>query len=567
MSRRPPLAALVAGLVCLASLAGCVGIPTSGPVQRGREGAVTEPGDAIPQANAPEPDATPTEIVTGFLTAGAAGLADEFAVAKQFLTPSAVATWLPETQVLIHAVEGGAPDPQLRTDGTVLVTVPVQAKVDSSFVYTEVVPGAREELVFELTQGADDQWRISQLEDGVVMSPSNFDVLYRKLPLYFASPDLHDLVPDLRWFPNQKTGTWAVSALLAGPSPWLRDGVRTGVEGARLEAPTVTVSQELEATVNLAPDVNVTSQGDIDLFQAQLEALLQPVPGVTSVEVQVAGRPWIPTDVPQMQRDVAPQTGPYMIQGDRLVVLESGQLTPVDDVASLAGLNANNPAISLDEEIRVVRSGTTGLLLLPRGGAPAVDLMTGLQLVAPSIDRFGWVWSGESTGGQLMAVDAATGEVVPVTVPFLQDRRVLSLRVSRDGARVAVVHASVSDDQDVVVDVAAVVRDEEGRPQLLGENPLQVGAVLDSAREVVWVDEATLAVLGRSDGGSVDMVHLVGVGGPTSALPLLDGTVSIAAGRGERAIYLVDMEGSLLSSRTGSWVLVATGVRDPVFPG
>ena len=41
----------------------------------------------------------------------------------------------------------------------------------------------------------------------------------------------------------------------------------------------------------------------------------------------------------------------------------------------------------------------------------------------------------------------------------------------------------------------------------------------------------------------------------------------IATGRGERALYLVDQDGVLLSRASNSWVTVATDVRDPVFPG
>jgi len=66
--------------------------------------------------------------------------------------------------------------------------------------------------------------------------------------------------------------------------------------------------------------------------------------------------------------------------------------------------------------------------------------------------------------------------------------------VSRDGARIAVL-SSGSD--GLTLDVAAVMRDAKNRPQQLGA-ALGVGAPLVDATRVVWVDDTTLGVLGRS---------------------------------------------------------------------
>ncbi|HEY3436166.1 MAG TPA: LpqB family beta-propeller domain-containing protein, partial [Actinotalea sp.] len=459
-------------------------------------------------------------------------------------------------------------DPKIekRPDGTVLVTVPVKAKIDAAFRYTEVKPGAREEIVFQLTRDARNQWRISHLDDGVVMSPSNFRVLYRRVPLYFASSDGTQLVPDVRWFPNDNTATYAVSALLDGPSPWLRDGVRTGApEGAKLSTTAVTVSTGLEASVDLS--ANVGKGADINLLQAQLEATLLRLPGVKSVAVSVGGVPWRADHVPDLARDVQPTNGPFLLQDDRLAVLDRGKVVPVEDAAPLTGLDARTPALSPDETVRVVLSGTTRLLLLPAGAAAPVTLTTGSHLVAPSVDRFGWTWTGEQTStGQLTAV-LPSGEVAVVGADLLNGRTIRSLRVARDGSRIAIAHTDAAG-LDLVVDVAAVVRDETGRPQLLGETPLQVGAVLDDATELAWVDEATIAVLGRSGTISAPTVHLVPVGGPTETLPLMDRTSGIAAGRGDRTLFLADEDGVLMSRQSTSWVPTGiTGVRDPVFPG
>ncbi len=90
---------------------------------------------------------------------------------------------------------------------------------------------------------------------------------------------------------------------------------------------------------------------------------------------------------------------------------------------------------------------------------------------------------------------------------------------------------------------------------------------MSSATQVEWADESTLAVLGLSGSLVVPSVHLVPVSGQTSALPLVDGANTVAAGRGTRALYLADDEGTLLTRQGSSWTAVASGVRDPAFPG
>lgn len=554
--------ALLPLLLLAALLTGCAAIPTSGPIGSG-DVVPVEPGSAIPLANDPEIDATPEQIVSGFLSAGAPGLADEFTVARKFLTLTASREWDPRAGVVVY--QGGGPEIELREDGSVRATMPVAATVDAGGRYAEAVPGSDKEVVFELLRDGGGQWRISGLEDGIVMSAPTFDALYRRTAIYFASLDRQHLVPDVRWFPTRNIATSAVSQLLAGPSPWLRDAVVSGApEGTRLSTNAVTIADRV-ATVDLTADVRQATPEDRNLFQAQLSAVLGRLPGtlVTGVEVLVGGVEWTPTDVPALVRDPEPTEGPYVLSGDRLAVVEGGEVVPLADAAPLTGLDPRRPAVGVDGQVRVVLDGPGRLLQLPPGAAPPVVLATGTSLVAPSVDRHGWVWTGEErSAGVLLAI--RSGEPTQVAAEWLDGRVVRSLRVSRDGARVAVI--SVGPDQAVTVDVLGVVRDQDGTPQLLG-NPVRVGAVLESATEVAWVDEGMLAVLGTSGDLSVPAMHLVPVGGPTEALALVDQTVDIAAGRGERALYLAVADGVLYSRQDMSWFRVAQDVRDPVFPG
>lgn len=552
------LTAALAGVL----LAGCGGLPTSGPVRAG-DVAVEDPGVPIALAADPVVDGSPEAIVAGFLSAGAAGLSDDFQVARKYLTSPASVRWQPRARVLVHPSQG--PEIDVRDDGRAVVTVSVLGELSASGVYTEAAPGAREEYLLTLVQDMNDQWRIASLYDGVLMSARAFEQEYRAVPVYFGSADRTQLVPDLRWFPAGKTVTSAVDALLDGPSTWLRDAVISGVpEGSRL-ASTVVV-EDNAAQVDVVAQVNLTGGSDRDLLQAQLNATLGRLAGVVinDVEVSVGGVPWPPGPVPELDRDIAPLGGPYLLVGDQLAVVERGEVVPVPDVADLDGLAVNNPAIGLDGRIRVALSGTSRLLLLPRESGEPVELLRGRDLVPPTVDRFGYVWSGPAVSDGTVVAVTTEGEQAVVSVGWLDGRTVRSMRVSRDGTRIAVI--SVGEDERISIDVAGVVRDEQGQPQRVGER-WQVGASLTDAVEVSWVDEVTLAVLGQGPPQQVPAMHLVAVGGPTESLPPLEQAIGIATGRGDRTQYLVDAEETLFLRQASSWAEVATGVRDAVFPG
>jgi hypothetical protein len=562
---RPGRALVVLTVVVAAALvlAGCVSIPTSGPIGSG-DVVVTEPGTAFPVANAPDPDAGPEQIIGGFLSAVDAGLYDEFQVARQFLTLSASSRWDPRARVVVY--EGGGPEIVLQDDDTYLVTVPVKATLDQGGRYVEAPSGVREELAVELARTADDQWRISTPPDGVLISAPTFDQIYRRTPVYFASTDLTHLVPDVRWFPARYQASSAVEALLAGPSPWLRDAVLTGApEGARLSATAVTVTRGV-AQVDLTPQARQASAADRGLLQVQLEATLERLPGVlvNQVQVTVSGVASERPLTPELVRDPVPLPGPFVVIEDRLALLDAGEIVPLEDTAPLEGLEVTGLAVAPDGQARVVRDGVDRLVVLPTDGSEAVELHAGRSLVRPSVDRHGWVWTGErSSSGSLLAL-RPTGAAVDVTAEWLDGRVLRSLQVSRDGVRVAIVSSGA--DGGPVLDVAAVVRDDDGTPRLVSA-PLTLGPSLTDVTQAVWVDEATVAVLGSTAAQTPPAVHLVPLGGPLSSLAPVEDTVWIAAGRGERAVYLRTETGELHLRQNQGWAVIAEDVLVAAYPG
>ncbi|MEK8228089.1 LpqB family beta-propeller domain-containing protein [Oerskovia sp. M15] len=137
---------------------------------------------------------------------------------------------------------------------------------------------------------------------------------------------------------------------------------------------------------------------------------------------------------------------------------------------------------------------------------------------------------------------------VEVAAPWLAGRSVQSIRVSHDGARIAVVSADATGTR---VEVAGIVRDAKDLPTGLSE-PVRVGAPIKQASQVVWADETLLAVLGSDGTDAAASVHLVAVGGGTTPLTPVPGTVAVSAGNGERSVQVLTKDGTLFGrSRSG----------------
>jgi hypothetical protein len=564
---RAATAALLA--LVLAALAGCVGIPTSGPVGVGVE-RVSDQGAVEPLGDPPPQDGSPADIVRGFLGASAAGFsrdsegtdtADDFRNAREYLSGETRRSWSPRERVVVYST-ASSPDIQLEGESQVRVDVRVAARIDAEGRYAQAGPDAQESLMFDLVQDSDGQWRISGLEDGVVLSEPNFEAIYRSATLYFLSQDAQYLVPETRWFPLRNLATSIVRALLAGPSDWLRDAVRTAIpEGAALQPDAVSVDQDGVAAVSLATGGLPVEPEDRALMQAQLEASLR-IARVRTVEVSAAGVP-LGADAVQLARGQDWGGSLEAIQDATLVELAGGELVPVEDVGSLAGLDARDPARDGSGDLRVMLSGPDRLVTVPTPEAASAPLLTGRALVAPSVDRLGWVWTAsDDAPGELLAVDD-DGAVVGVEAEWLEGRTVRSVRVALDASRVAVV-SSGSD--GVHVDVASVVRDDSGTPQVLGA-AWRTGVTLVDATRVVWVDESTLGVLGRSGSTTTAVYHLVPLSGQVQARPAIADSVDIAGGRGDGVLYVSTSRGELLARSGSSWTTVATGVQDPSFPG
>ncbi len=549
-------------LTAIALLAGCASLPTDGPVHPGVEAGQDE-GVAYVVADDPQPGAGPAQIVHGFRNAAVAGIADDFNTARKFLTQPTRAEWDPAAQVVIY--DGSAPltydDSE---EGTVVIGATVVATVDSTGIYTQAAPGTTTTMTYELVTDPAGEWRISELPDGVLMSEVNFATLYRKTPLYFLSSDGTALVPDLRWYPTRNSATYAVRALLAGAAEWLAPAVISAIpDGTELSIDSVTVSGGV-ATVPLTAAVQTASATDRALLVRQIERTLTALPQVQGVQVTVGDVP-LEVNAPPPGLRVNPGVGRTMTlltEDDLLATYNGSEVAPMPDAVDLSSLHPADPAVGYQsEEQTVMLAGRTSLVTAATTSADGTVLLHGTDLLAPSYAWNGWIWTGEKENTGELLIARAEGNVESIPTPALEGMHVRGLRVSRDGARLAVI---VDADGAVQVLVHAITVDGDGKPTGLGP-PLQVGRELTDASDLVWVDETQLAVLGVSQ--TATTVHVVEVGGRTTPLPSVPDTVRVASARGVRDLYLATEDGTLYGRSGNGWAPVAPGVRYPTFPG
>lgn len=550
----------------LVALTGCLSMPTEGGVQNGIEAPPADEGlDLV--APGPADDAEPTEIVQGFVFAAAAGLSDDFSVAREFMTTAGSSQWQPRGSVTVYSdteslqYEVDPDDPSVVT-----VTAEVTATVDERGTYTEAPPGTEREFTFELVQIVGDQWRISRLDGGVLMSGVTFGSQYRQMSVYFLSADSEwRLVPEARWVPRSGSDRAAVRALLAGPSEWLAPAVVTAFpDGTQLALDAVELQGNV-ASVALSQEMLGASVTDRALALEQLRATLGQLPQVRDVEITVSGNP-LPVEPDEVEVLSAPVVDriPTVLADGVLARVASGTTTPVDGVAQPEDLA--HVALAYDDGPALGLIGSSALVTLATPQEDAINLLElGSRLLPPSYDVQGWVWTGTAgpgNDGTLQAVDPHTGDNVSVAAPDLAGADVIALRISREGARIAY---AVRTDESVRVYVAAIVRDQSGRPQSIAAGQ-PVGAALTQVRDIVWVDEVELGVLGSEDSEPITVL-LMGVGGQTATLPSIDGATALACGNGRRELYVATEAGDLFGRSGNGWRQVTSDISDPTFSG
>lgn len=536
-------------------LAGCAGIPTSGTVKPGSALVATDtsPIEFFPAG--PISGGSQEQILRGFLEA-ASGPQNDYAVAKQFLTPEFQTKWDPNASVSVDSSQRSI---TMAANNTASLTSIISATIDNSGQYAELAGPTERTVSYSFTQ-VNGQWRISSAPQGIFLERSIVELIYRTYPIYFFDPNYQVLVPDVRWFARASSATTRIArALLAGPAPWLGSGnavVTAFPANVGLVANSVPVIKDV-ATVDFTSALNAADPLAISRMKQQLTASLLGVNSVSSVDLYVEGVPL--GQAAQASVDIVM---PLPVDNRAFVISERGVGYLDGDFVSPAPgysntLTGTYSAVTLGQANRyAVTLSADGVgLVRPGGTTSVIDRRPGV--IAPSIDRFNYVWSVPRAAPAELTAITSEGSSTKIAVPFAA-RSIYSLEVSHDGARVAVLY---SDDVETKLVVASVIRGENGVPVRLGgvvSLPVPTGAPVD----IAWVDATSVAVMSTSAGSSIILANVIG--GRSVSLPTFQpgAAVSLAGGNNLNQLRLLSSDGRLFSLRTTtSWSFASSGVK------
>lgn len=545
LGRRAPM---VIALALVLGLAGCGGIPTSGPVQAGQKFDTGTSTDFVFRGFGPEKGASQQQILEGFVKAFS-GPQGDYLVARKFLSSSFAKEWDPRKSVFIRT---GPPSYTPVDSVTMDYTFTTAAQVDEFGAYTGTVPG-QQTLSFGFVK-EKDQWRISQAPPGIVLAESTFHNVFSKHALYFYDLSLHYLVPDQRWFPGGTTATRIVSALLVGPPEWLKGAVVSQFpDGTQLSPGTTVTIDSTVAQVDLTSEAASANERQRQLMRLQLSQSLSTVPGIGSVDVSAAGSllsiPPLGSDSPESPPGV--DSRPLVLATDGFGYYSGGDTAPIeqlsDKVVKLAPL-----AVTLGSSGTVAAvQAADGVYVVRTGQIPARKLDERRGLIAPSLDDYGYIWSvPASQPGAIIAYDF-DGVPHKVTVAAPAGARIVSLEVARDNSRIAML---LQTDSGPHLMIAAIIRDagEKYVPLSLGTPVLDTVIDATTAIDLAWVDAFSVATLTEENG--LDQVAAFDVGGLQSSLGRPDASVAIVGGNsGKSGLRLLGADQLLRVPRGSGW--------------
>lgn len=581
-SRRGLVAAGLAVVVVLLCC-GCASLGRTSPVRSGLEIG----GAEVPRVRVffpgPVNNASPQEIVRGFLRSGAASDGD-YDTARSFLTQAAGGAWAPDGDLLIFPTEGDLAI-TMTGEATAVLSVPVSARITPDGRYLTVPAGekASAEVAFERVDG---EWRISRLPDGFArwLTVADIPRLFQPYAVHYVAADRRALVRDLRWFPLDHLASRLARAQLAPVPADLSGVVTTAVpSGTRLVADAVSVVGGVATVVlsNRPPADQVVRQN----LWAQFVATLTQDPSVFAVSLQVDGSTIEPpgarapiSDAAQMgfaTPPAQPVTAPIVRRGDRFHSFNPSASISGQDPPDQGEVRGDLPVIPTQlvdvaatadtRDLAAVSQDRTQLVRWrgrERFDVPA--FATGLG--TPTFDARGHLWIGAAAGapaaqggaslfvvGQAEAPASAT--MRPVAADWLVGRDIRTLRTSPDGERVAVLSEDGSG--RVRLHVAGVVRNAGGLPVGLAEGR-ELGADRTGLEDLVWLGSGSIATLAKTALGVARPVVL-SLDGTASELPEVAGAQSLTSTDGERQLLVRTGDDRILVRAGQLWIPAGTG--------
>ena len=596
------VACAVGGVVLLA---GCASMPDSGDL-RGVESTPRKDPQVRVFAMPPSEDATPPQIVQGFLEALTSDDPD-YRTARQYLTPKAAKSWRPELSTTVLSEGPGAyADSPVREDAdslTYTLTGTKVATVDAQQSYAPAT-GSYDKPVRLTKDPKNDQWRIDAVPQGVVMGKSDFQRNYMSVnKYYFASNTegadagaLPSAVADPVYVRSHvDPTTQMVRSLLAGPTAWLDPVVRSSFPaGTELRKGTgsLTVDDRGRLSVPLNGGAAEAGAEQCEEMAAQLLFTLRNLsPVVEEVELRAGGEQLCALAQDEAETVAVrstldrPEHLYFVDEEQRLVRIAAGssdtEPEPVPGALGEGGRTLRSVAVARDERTAagvsadgtslyvsaLVASGSLGEPVLRSRGKREQD-----RLSAPSWDAQGDLWVADRDPGnpRLYLLVGGAEEPLPVRTPGL-DGRVQAVRVAADGVRIALV---VEEDDRRSLMIGRIERSgpgggTDGRPAVTVRELRSATPELEQVTAMSWTGESRLVVVGREQGG-VEQMKYVEVDGSIPDVPppaALTGVKDVTAAADEQTpLVAYSVDGIVRLPSGAQWQKVTEGTA-PVYPG
>jgi len=594
-SARRAMTALIGTVGLSLAAAGCVSIPSGGPVlsypvSQGANAQNQYSLQIVPQP--PLRNGIPTDIVSGFITADAS-FAGQQQVAREYLIPAASHAWKPGWTATVFkgspTVTGAAPGAKQKT-ATVTVEGTVQAFLSDREAYAAPSATPKNKTAtyhYDLVKDGT-QWRISHAPNTLLLTSTEFAVDYQLLNLYFFDPSGGRLVPDPVYVPLQATEADLVNklvqSLIKPPGDWIGNATITkfplGTQSAvTVDGGTASVSLAGKAVSKLTDTTK--EQISAQLFATLTGAGQGQQQQVKSIVLTVNGKQFVPRGGNAVQNQpnrftsaVGPrQAGFYYLKptGQLMWRKNLGDKHPVT-IATI-GKGYTSLAVSPDGQFFAAVQG--GSLYTGKIGTskPNSRDVPG-DITSLSWDRNGYLWVvAGSTVYRLSALrDAPDVPPTRVTVPARgtcgsSPGDVTALRVAPDGVRVAIVFGGGQETLAfgaIVLEDAPVRSGQQPQSQVSVDlSPFFVCGSNQAFKAVSWYGAGDVIALGEP--GDTVTSYPVNGGTPTEVTGP-SGSTWITAAANEGVIVSQARQVSIAPALSGTWspFLSATS---PAFPG
>ena len=550
---------LILGLgASLSALSGCASIPSGGSVNHfgdPQKSSQASNSEVVPSG--PRPGATPQEILQGFFSAGV-GAENDYEIARQYLTESMAASWKSEERVFIY--QQGLSIKPASGQGTFTVAVPVQTQISDNGIARTLSSTEERKFNVKLTQ-VDGQWRIDEIPNGLVLERGEFNQSFAPFTLYFYDPTFTYAVPDIRWFARRlSVATSMVRVLLGGPAPYLKNAVRSAIP-AQTELSRNSVPVETsEAQVSLkGPKISTDMpQLEIERIQSQLSQTLRGINGIDKVSLRFDDQN---VHTGTLENYIEPQVNPAVAQN--IISLEGTKLSLRSELLN----DQNMTTVHEDPEGTITQTAmgytrqhfaylnADRSVMTVIGEKRSERTVSGTNLTRPSFDQFQWVWISNSDGTvRALSMGGAQSDAPrQVEVNWLDGAQITSLRLSRDGARVAVVTRT---GKTTHLWVCGVERDDENKPVKLSD-PVRVGVSIE-VDYAAWISDEALIGANFSTGES-EMCYL---SGKTVPIAQLDSLTQVAACIGREQVLAQTESQNIYLLVDRAWTRVETSAHD-----